>query len=354
VAGRSAIGLDIGTSGVRAAELSFGKGLATLEKFGQVALPEGAVRDGEVVDPDAVAAAIKQLWAHTKFSSKKVIIGVANQKVIVRQVDLPWMPADELKKSLAFQVQDFVPMPVEQAVLDFHPLEELVSDNGTKVLRGLLVAASRDMVNASLEAVQKAGLNPVMVDLTSFAVVRSLADADHLGMGAAVEALVDVGARVTNIVVHEGGVPRFVRILMMGGQDVTDAVAERMGIPQEQAEAMKQQIGAGAAPTGMDTEAASRVIEAISAAFVDEVRGSLDYYLASSGSTPISRLILTGGGARLGGLAQRLQTMTRVAVEVGTPMNSLQVGRTGLSPEQIAFVEPLAAVPVGLALGVAS
>ena len=122
---RSAIGLDIGTSGVRAAELSFGKDQVTLEKFGQVALPEGAVRDGEVVDPDTVAAAIKQLWAHTKFSSKKVVIGVANQKVIVRQVDLPWMPADELKKSLAYQVQDFVPMPVEQAVLDFHPLEEL-------------------------------------------------------------------------------------------------------------------------------------------------------------------------------------------------------------------------------------
>ena len=146
MAGRSAIGLDIGTSGVRAAELSFGKGSVTLEKFGQVALPEGAVRDGEVVDPDAVAAAVKQLWAHTKFSSKKVVIGVANQKVIVRQVDLPWMPVDELKKSLAYQVQDFVPMPVEQAVLDFHPLEELTGENGTRVLRGLLVAASRDMV----------------------------------------------------------------------------------------------------------------------------------------------------------------------------------------------------------------
>ena len=98
MAGRSAIGLDIGTSGVRAAELSFGKGQVTLEKFGQVALPEGAVRDGEVIDPDAVGAAIKQLWSHTKFSSKKVVIGVANQKVIVRQVDLPWMPADELQE----------------------------------------------------------------------------------------------------------------------------------------------------------------------------------------------------------------------------------------------------------------
>jgi type IV pilus assembly protein PilM len=353
VAGRSAVGLDIGTSGVRAAELSFGKGQVTLEKFGQVALPEGAVRDGEVVDPDAVAAAIRQLWAHTKFSSKKVIVGVANQKVVVRQVDLPWLPIDELKKSLAFQVQDFIPMPVEQAVLDFHPLEELTADNGTKVLRGLLVAASRDMVMASIEAVQKAGLTAVMVDLTSFAVVRSLADSDHLGLGSQVEALVDVGARITNIVVHQGGVPRFVRILLMGGQDVTDAVAERMGIPHAQAEAMKQQLGLTGGE-GLDSQAASRVVEATAAAFIDEIRGSLDYYLASSGSSPISRLVLTGGGARLAGLAQRLQAATRVPVEQGNPIHPLQVGRTGLSPEQIAFVEPLAAVPVGLALGAAS
>ena len=354
MAGRSAIGLDIGTSGVRAAELSFGKGQVTLEKFGQVALPEGAVRDGEVIDPDAVGAAIKALWSHTKFSSKKVVIGVANQKVIVRQVDLPWMPSDELKKSLAYHVQDFVPMPVEQAVLDFHAIEELTSDGGDRVIRGLLVAASRDMVHASLQAVKLAGLSPLMVDLTPFAVVRSLSDRDHLGLGSQVEALVDVGARVTNIVLHQGGVPRFVRILLMGGQDITDAVAERMGVPQAQAEAMKQQLGIGLPVEGMDAQAAARVVEAVGSAFVDEIRGSLDYYLASSGSAPISRLVLTGGGARLGGLAQRLQVTTRVPVEVGTPMHGLHVGRTGLSPEQIAFVEPLAAVPVGLALGAAS
>jgi type IV pilus assembly protein PilM len=210
------------------------------------------------------------------------------------------------------------------------------------------------MVMNAVHAVQNAGLAATSVDLSSFAVLRSLAASDHLGMGGEVEALVDVGARVTNIVVHQGGVPRFVRILLMGGQDVTDAVAERMGVPQEQAEAVKQQLGLGAAGDGMDVQAATRVVEAVTASFVDEVRGSLDYYLASSGSAPISRLVLSGGGARLGGLAQRLQVTTRIPVEVGTPMHSLKVGRTGLSPEQIAFVEPLAAVPVGLALGVAS
>lgn len=354
MAGRSAIGLDIGTSGVRAAELSFGKGEVTVEKFGQVALPEGAVRDGEVVDPDAVAAAIKQLWAHTRFSSKKVVIGVANQKVIVRQVDLPWMELHELKRSLALQVQDLVPMPVEHALLDFHPLEELEGANGTRTLRGLLVAASRDMVRSNLAAVQKAGLSPTMVDLASFAVVRAVADADHLGLRGQVEALVDVGARVTNIIVHEGGIPRFVRILLMGGQDVTDAVAERLGVPQEEAEAIKQQLGAGGPEGETATLSAVRVVDAVSAAFVDEVRGSLDYYLASSGSASITRLVLTGGGARLTGLAARLGTVTRVPVEIGTPISNLRIGNTGLSPEQMAFVEPLAAVPVGLALGAAS
>jgi type IV pilus assembly protein PilM len=347
VAARSAIGLDIGTSGVRAAELSFGKGQVTLEKFGQVALPEGAVRDGEVVDSDAVAAAIKQLWAHTKFSSKKVVIGVANQKVIVRQVDLPWMPVDELKKSLAFQVQDFVPMPVEQAVLDFHPLEELTAEGGARILRGLLVAASREMVNASLEAVQKAGLSPVMVDLTSFAVIRSLADADHLGMGAQVEALVDVGARVTNIVVHQGGVPRFVRILLMGGQDVTDALRIGLDVDDDAAERTKLEAAAGAAG---DPEV-DQILEQRISLFTEEVRGSLDFYRAQSDAVPVSRVLLSGGGSRLAVLGEQLTDALRLPVEPGRTLQALRVGRVGLGAEELAELEPVAAVPVGLALG---
>ena len=144
---KTAVGLDIGTSSVRAAEMNVGKRPAVLERFGQVALPPGTVRDGEVVDPDTVARAIKQLWATAKFSTKKVVLGVSNQKVIVCQVDLPWLPAEELKKSLAFQVQDFIPIPVDQAILDFHPLEEFTNEQGGRMLRVLLVAASRDMVS---------------------------------------------------------------------------------------------------------------------------------------------------------------------------------------------------------------
>ncbi len=354
MAGR-VVGLDIGTSGVRAAELTLGKGGATLERFGQVALPLGAVRDGVVVDPDVVAGAIKQLWSQAKFSTKKVVVGVANQKVVVRQVDLPWLPTAELRKALAFQVQDFIPMPVEQAILDFHPLEEFTNEAGGRMLRVLLVAAARDMVASALEAVTRAGLSPEMVDLTSFAVLRSLVSVDSMGLDSMQsEALVDVGANITNIVVHQGGVPRFVRILLMGGSDITDAVAERLGVQPESAEQVKQETGMAAVAGTAESTPAGRAIEATAGAFVEEVRGSLDYFMAQPGAARINRVVLSGGGSRLMGLPERLSAATRLPVQAARPMSTLKLGKTGLTPDQLAYVEPTVAVPVGLAMGVSA
>lgn len=354
MAGRPWVGLDLGTSGVRAAELRLSRGRPTLERFGQVALPVGAVRDGEVVEVDAVAAALRELWAQAKFSSKKVVIGVANQKVVVRQVELPWLPAAELRASLPFQVQDVIPMPVEQAILDFHPLEEFTGDNGARMLRVLLVAAAREMVGSALAAVTAAGLQPTMVDLTSFAVLRSLVPPDTGFAAVHAEALVDVGASVTNIVVHQAGVPRFVRVLLMGGGDVTEAVAERLGVGLDEAEAVKQRTGLAPVLGEGDPHPADRAIEATGSAFVDEVRGSLDYYLAQVGATRIDRIVLSGGGSRLLGLAERLSAATRLPVELARPLQLLALGRTGLTEEQLSYVEPMVAVPVGLALGLAS
>ena len=346
MAGRTAIGLDIGTSGVRAAELSFGKDGITLEKFGQVAVPVGAVRDGEVVDGDAVTAAVRQLWQATRFGHKRVVLGVANQRVIVRQVDLPAMAPAELRKALPFQVQDFLPMPVDEAVLDFHPLEDVTDASGNRLRRGLLVAASRETVLANVRCAQKAGLTVSSVDLTSFALLRAVGT--RLDPEVGTEALVDVGARVTNVVVHSGGVPRFVRILLMGGADITDALSERLGVDIEDAEGIKQQVGLAPAD---DADAAARSVEATAGAFIDEVRGSLDYYAASHPAAPVERLVVSGGGSQLSGLVDRLEGATRLRVRAGNPIGTMQVGRTGLDDDQLALIQPLAAVPVGLALG---
>lgn len=347
MAARTAIGLDIGTSGVRAAELTFGRNGVTLEKFGQVAVPAGAVRDGEVVEPVSVAEAVKELWSATRFSSKKVVLGVANQRVVVRTVELPWLPLPELRKSLGLQVADLLPMPVEQAVLDFHPLEEVTGDKG-RMVRGLLVAAARDTVLANVRCVERAGLVPTSVDLTSFAVLRSLGGG-AFGDGAT-EALVDVGARVTNIVVHSGSVPSFVRILLMGGQDITDALAERVGSSMAEAEGLKQTVGMDG-QAGSQFANAARAVDATAQSLVDEIRGSLDYHSSTAPGARVERIVLSGGGSLLRGLAERLAQAVRIPVVVGDPMRDMRIGKTGLDDEQLLQVRPVAAVPVGLALG---
>jgi type IV pilus assembly protein PilM len=356
MAGRTAIGLDIGTSGLRAAEVSFGRGQRTLERFGQIALPVGAVVDGEVVDVEAVSAAIRALWSATRFRSKKVALGVANQRVIVRQVDLPWLPPAELKASLPYQVQDFIPLPVDQVLLDYHAIEEVPLEGGGRGVRGLLVAAAREMVFRSVEAVQKAGLSPVSVDLVPFAVLRSMSEFDNLGLtsGEAV-AVVDVGASVTNLIVHTGGIPRFVRILPMGGADITDALAERLGLTLDEAEGLKQSTpvpdelgdGFGASPE-------AKVIDATAGAFVHEIRTSLDYYQAQPTAVRIGRLVLTGGGGQLNSLGKRLSLALRLPVDDGSVLASVELGKKlGLTTEQLTYLDPLAAVPVGLAMGAA-
>jgi type IV pilus assembly protein PilM len=222
------------------------------------------------------------------------------------------------------------------------------------MLRVLLVAAARDMVAGAMAAVERAGLTAVMVDLTPFAVLRSLGSADHLGLDGEAEALVEIGASVTNIVIHQGGVPRFVRILLMGGNQITDAVAERLGVPADQAEATKWQLGMTVDPMAADgAHPASRVIDQYAGQLVEEIRGSLDYYLAQPQAVRLRRVVVSGGGAQLGGLVHRLGQATRLPVEPGHPMAPLKLGNLGLSPDQLRYVEPLVTVPVGLAMGVA-
>jgi type IV pilus assembly protein PilM len=299
-----------------------------------------------VVDEEAVTAALKHLWSATRFTHKRVVLGVANQRVIVRQMDLPWMEQAELRRSLAFHVADFLPIAVEQSVLDFFPLEEVTVD-GSRMLRGLLVAAQRDTVLSNVRCAENAALKVTSVDLTSFAVLRAMGRQTDLTVGT--EALIDVGARVTNIVVHSAGVPRFVRILLMGGQDVTDAVSEQLGVPLEQAEGMKQHFATHG--SGDELAMVSRTVATTAQDFVDEIRGSLDYYASSNPGAPVERIVISGGGSRLEGLIDRLAGGIRLPVISGDPLWPLRMGRTGLDEDQLEFIKPLAAVPVGLALG---
>jgi type IV pilus assembly protein PilM len=345
------IGLDVGSHAVRAAEMVLGRGdQATLNRFGQVALPLGAVRDGEVVDPPAVAAAIRRLWSEAGFKGREVIVGVANQRVIVRQADVPAMAEEDLRSALRFEVQELIPIPVDEAILDFQILEQFVGPDQEPMMRILLVAAQREMVRSLLAAVDGAGLSASLVDVVPFALIRALAGTD-LGFGgveSTSEAVVCVGGGVTTVVVHERGVPRFVRMLITGGNEITDAIASELHIDPDTAEDLKRRANPASAD---DLEArAGRIVVDKLTPFVEEVRGSIDYYRAQSSDGSIARILLTGGGSLVPGLGDRLRQVLHVPVETGHPLLGVRVGRVGIPEDRLIDSEPLLTVPIGLAL----
>jgi type IV pilus assembly protein PilM len=341
---RKVVGLDIGTTAVRAAEVSVRRGQVVLERIGKAGLPDGAVTDGEVSDPAAVATALKDLWRRTRISSRQVIIGVANQRVVVRLVDLPWMQPNELRKSLGFQAGDYLPIPVDQTELDYAVIGEHEAAGGQRLLRVLLGAAHKEMLAGHLEAVRAAGLRPAGIDLNPIALLRSLGPVAGFEEGA--EALVDVGARVTNMVVHDNGVLRFVRILPMGGEDVTSTLSQTMELDRDAAERAKLAASAG---DEADREVGDLVAQGLQV-FVEQVRGSLDFYRSQQDATPLARVVVSGGGSLLGPLVDQLRDAIGVPVERGRTLAGIRVGRLDLDAETLAELEPTIAVPVGLAM----
>ena len=344
------IGLDIGTSAVRAVQVSMGRGGVTVDRLGQVLLPHGAVRDGEIVDSDAVTEALRLLWSKYGFKGRKVSLGVANQQVVVRQVDLPYLPEEDLRASLPYQVADLIPIPIEQATLDCSILEHYENADGEPFSRVLVVAAQTDMVNGIIEAVRAAKLEPTLLDLEAFALLRALKPQDVVGDRTG-ELLIGIGSSVTNIVVHEQGIPRFVRVLLMGGNPITEGIVASADVSYEEAEQVKAHTGLVLDSNQNDT---SRIIAERTGRLVDEIRGSLDYYTAQADSIPVQRVVVTGGGSLLSNLTDRLSEALRMPVDVGHAFSSLRIGKVGLDEQQLAEAEHYLAVAVGLAQGAQS
>jgi type IV pilus assembly protein PilM len=340
------VGVDVGSTAVRAAELSEGSP-PTLVRAAQVRLGPGIVENGEIRNVEALADAMRELWQRGGFKSKQVVMGVGNQRVIVREITLPSLPEKELRESLPFQVQEFIPLPVDEAILDFDVIEEF-TEEGRKLLRLLLVAAQRDMVGGLVNAASAAKLDPVGVDLVPFALVRSIGTPGGLGLDSdpGGEAVIDIGADVTNICVHEAGTPRFVRILPSGGRDVTVAIARALGMEDDAAEAAKR---GGTEIDAHTREEVDRVAFSRAGTFVDEVRSSLDFYLAQTPGARIQRVVVSGGGSKLAGLLDLLRERLSTNVDRGHPFEKVNA-RLNLPDEELREAEPVLAVAVGLAL----
>ena len=237
---RTRIGVDVGSTAVRVAEVAAGD-IPVVVRAAQVPLPPGVVQAGEVRQPEAVAEALRELWSKSGVKSKQVHLGVGNQRVVVREVALPWLPEKELRDTLGFQVQEFIPMASDEAVLDFDPLGEM-DQGGRRMVRILLVAAHKPMVNALVEAALAAKLDPQGIDLTPFAVIRAVGTGDE-----AAELIEEFLLR---------------RHRDLGGpvQDAHDRLPRRLALRVEQGQYRPQQGRAAAVLPGGDHEFGKRAV----------------------------------------------------------------------------------------------
>ncbi|MDA8063012.1 MAG: type IV pilus assembly protein PilM [Actinomycetota bacterium] len=338
---RSSIGLDIGSTAVRAAELRFRGGGWEVARYAQVGLPHGAVVDGEVRDVAEVGAALRRLWSAGGFSSRRVVLGVSGQRLVVRQADAPNVSAKEMRSAIGFKIEDLVPLPAANVEFDLQPLASK-GEGGDADRTVVLAAVHGDVVRSSLAAAHAAKLEVRAVDAVPLALVRAAAS----GQGAGTELLVSIGGDLSVLAVMEEGRPGFIRILGRGGGDVTRVVAEATSHDVAGAEAAKR-AGSGVWTEPLGRAAADAEVHRL----VVEVRETLAFFRSRPETAPaVERVLVSGGGARTTGLVAELASELGMPVGVVDVPTPAQLVAAGLEPGAAALASPGALTPVGLAL----
>ena len=334
---RESFGLDIGTSAVKVVQLGEAATGWTLTAFASVPLPPDVIAEGAIKDPGAVVDAIKEAVAKANIKSREAVIGVAGRELITKKVQMPEVPAKELRDAVQLEAEHHIPFAFDEVFLDYH----VVSRRGG-LMELIVVAVKKSKVNEYVAVVEAAGLTPAVVDVDSFALGNQFEHNHPEDSGDAV-ALIDVGASVMKTNVVRGGTSIFTRDVPFGGNHYTQAIADRLHTTFEDAERAK---------VGVSTDIASDIgpaLEAVSRDLSLELRRTFDYFSSTSESDRIGRIVMSGGTARLPGVTEYLSTTWKIPVEVARPLERIDVDDSGLL-EEASAAGPALAVGVGLAL----
>jgi type IV pilus assembly protein PilM len=311
---KNVVGLDIQPGYVAAVQTRNG---VAVERAATAPLAPGVVRDGEIVDVETLADVLNKMFAEHKLA-KRVRLGVANQRIVMRTLDLPPMTGQkEIASAVRFQAQDHIPMPLEQAVLEYQSLGTVETAEGPRT-RVVVVAARRDMIDRQLEAIKRAGLRPHGIDLSAFAMIRAL----HQPGATETTLYVAVGG-LTNLAVAIGRTCVFTRVVAHGTESMAGELAERRGLTLEHAHAWLRHVGMAKPLEEIDGDTdivveAREVLEEGTRRIADEVRNSIDFHMMQVGSTGVERAVLTGPAVAIPGLAESLSELARLPLEVGT------------------------------------
>ncbi len=348
---RTVVGLDIEPSHIAAAEATV-NGRLTVLRAAVSPLAPGIVRDGEVTDVEALADALKSFFSTHKLG-KRVRLGVANQRIVVRTIELPPLPpGPELDAAVRFQAQENIPMPLDQAVLDYQSLGLVDTDQGER-LRVVLVAARRDMIERMLAAARGAGLRPEGIDLSAFAMIRALGP----GLSELVDGEQALGtlyvnvAGMTNLAIANGAACHFTRVAAVGVSSMAAELAERRGLTFEHADQWLKHVGLANPVDAIEgdpeivADARSVLVTGVDRV-VDEIRNSLDFYSSQGGAVVVERAILTGPAVGIPGLVDQVGASVTIPVEAGVVAEAQAGALHGVDPAEVTVAAGLSVAEV--------
>ena len=339
---KSLVGLDIGSSAVKAVELKATGKTFRVVAWAREAMAPDSIVDGAIIDGAAVADAIRRVFDRAGTRTREVAASLSGNAVIVKKIILPQMTDGELAESIRWEAEQYIPFDVQDVNLDY---QVLAANGGAKhTMDVLLVAAKKDKIADYTGVIAQAGRTPVVVDVDAFAIQNAF-EANYDVEPGAVTVLLNMGASAININIVSGAASIFTRDMSVGGNAYTEAVQREFNLTFERAEQIKQ----GMPIDTVTFEDIQPVLRAVSETVLLEIQKTFDFYRASAPSDRIDRVMVCGGGARVSGFTQALAERFDIAVEPLDPFRRIafDAGSSGVVPGDVG---PIAVVAVGLAL----
>jgi type IV pilus assembly protein PilM len=334
------VGLDIGSNAVKLVELKSSKGGYQLKNIGEALLPQLAIVNKIIENRDAVADTVSSLFEDLRVKTKNVAISISGHSVIIKKVSLPKMSENELKESIPWELEQYIPQSIQDVNYDYQVIPGETPEGNIDVL---IVAAKKDVTSSYVSVINDIGLNPVVVDVDVFA-LENMYEINYPESEGLV-ALVNIGASVTNINILKDGVSIFTRDITTGGNQLTDWIIKDMGLNFAEAEKMKSSMREGDVP---------QELEGLTNNFNDlicgEIKRTLEFFASTLWRSKVSNIMIGGGSSKVPGLREVLADMTDASVDFMNPFRSIAYDKNDFDPEYIEAIAPKMSVVMGLAM----
>jgi len=339
---RDIIGLDIGCSSVKLVELREDKKGYKLQNLAISPLPPEAIVDGALMDSVTIIDAIRDVIANSKTKARDVVTSVSGHSVIVKKISLPFMTEAELEESIQWEAERYIPFDINDVNIDFQIFG--AAPENPEVMDVVLVAAKKDMINDYVSIIMEAGLNPVIIDIDSFALENMLAINYDIAKEETV-AIINVGASVANINIVKNNISAFTRDIFKGGNQITEEIQRQLHVDHEEAEKIK--VGSKVDLTSQSV--IEDVLKTASESLAVEIGNSLDFFQSTTTYEKIGKLYLSGGGSKIKDFDMTLQQQIGIPVEIANPFKKVEYSGKAFDLEYLREIGPIMAVGVGLA-----